>query len=237
VIHRDIKPANVLIGADGRVHLADFGIARLVDSAHVTRTGEVLGTPAYFAPEQVAGEAVGPATDIYALGLVLLECLTGERPFEGTAMEVAMARLSRDPEVPATLPPGWQSLLRSMLVRDAAARPDATAVAAALRTIAIDDQRTVAMTAPAPVATQVMPATTVAPAAYTQRSAPPPARRGRAGVWIAVVLVAVVAAVAIGVALARSHNGGTSTFKPGSPTLTNSQLEKDVQNLEKLVRR
>ena len=112
-VHRDVKPANVLIAADGRVHLADFGIARLVDSAHVTRTGDVLGTPAYFAPEQVSGGAVGPAADVYALGLMLLECLTGKRAFEGTAMEVAMARMNRDPEIPASLPASWHDLLRA----------------------------------------------------------------------------------------------------------------------------
>src|SRR4029079_10827034 len=104
-VHRDVKPANVLSSEDGRVHLADFGIARLVDSAHQTKTGDVLGTPAYFAPEQVAGETVGPPTDIYALGIVLFECLTGRRPYEGTAVEVAMARVARDPEIPSDLPP------------------------------------------------------------------------------------------------------------------------------------
>src|SRR5881398_1251638 len=102
-VHRDIKPANVLIAQDGRVHLADFGIARLVDSAHETRTGDVLGTPGYFSPEQVTGEPVGPPTDIYALGIVLIECVTGQRPFEGGAMEVALARVNRDPDIPASL--------------------------------------------------------------------------------------------------------------------------------------
>src|SRR5438067_1382291 len=123
--HRDVKPGNVLISADGRVHLADFGIARLVDSAHETRTGDVLGTPAYFAPEQVAGEPVGPPTDIYALGLVLYESLTGRRPYEGTPMEVAMARLNRAPEIPAEMPAAWRRLLVAMTQRDPASRPSA----------------------------------------------------------------------------------------------------------------
>src|SRR4051794_11106988 len=128
-VHRDVKPANVLVADDGRVHLADFGIARLVDAAHVTRTGEVLGTPAYFAPEQVSGEVVGPAADIYSLGVVLLECVTGVRAFEGTAIEVAMARLARDPDVPDRLPAPWQQLLRAMTARDPAHRPTAPQVA------------------------------------------------------------------------------------------------------------
>src|SRR4029079_6385739 len=106
-VHRDVKPANVLSSEDGRVHLADFGIARLVDSAHQTKTGDVLGTPAYFAPEQVAGEPVGPPADIYALGIVLIECRRGSKPFEGTAMEVAMARLARSPDIPTEYGEDW----------------------------------------------------------------------------------------------------------------------------------
>src|SRR4051795_12205552 len=174
-VHRDVKPANVLVADDGRVHLADFGIARLVDSAHVTRTGEVLGTPAYFAPEQVSGEPVGPAADIYALGVMLLECLTGRRPFEGTAMEVAMARLSRDPEVPATLPSGWRTLLPAMTARVPAQRPTAGQVADALRAIAAgeDVDRTVVMPrAAAATATQVLPATAVVTQAPRQPAPP-----------------------------------------------------------------
>src|SRR5205085_2838716 len=134
-VHRDVKPANVLIAGDGRVHLADFGIARLVDSAHVTRTGDVLGTPAYFAPEQVSGDAVGPAADVYALGVMLLECLTGRRPFEGTSMEVAMARLHRDPELPTTLPGQWREVLAAMTARDSAQRITSAQAAAALRAL------------------------------------------------------------------------------------------------------
>ena len=242
-VHRDVKPANVLIAADGRVHLADFGIARLVDSAHVTRTGEVLGTPAYFAPEQVSGEPVGPAADVYALGVMLLECLTGRRPFEGSAMEVAMARLSRDPDVPATLPAAWQSLLPAMTARDPQARPSAADAARALRGIAAGDaDRTVVLPAapraadPGPTATQVLPPTVVAPAATTAAPAYRPApRRRRGGLVAAMLLVAVVAAVAIGIALARNNTG--SSFTPGTPTLSNPTLEHDVQHLEELVRR
>jgi len=243
-VHRDVKPANVLIAADGRVHLADFGIARLVDSAHVTRTGDVLGTPAFFAPEQVSGDAVGPAADVYALGLMLLECLTGRRAFEGTAMEVAMARMNRDPDIPSDLPVSWRDLLRAMTAREAAARITAAEAADQLRRLAAgeDIDRTVVMAAAvtsAPDATSVLPATAVvtqAPSAgYPARSAPVTQRRSRA-VLVAALLVVVVAAIAIGIAVARHNNGTTTTVKPGQPTL-HQPLQDDVYQLEKLVRR
>ena len=247
-VHRDVKPANVLIAADGRVHLADFGIARLVDSAHVTRTGDVLGTPAYFAPEQVSGGAVGSGADVYALGLMLLECLTGQRAFEGTAMEVAMARMNRDPEIPSSVPASWHDLLRAMTAREAGDRLTASAAAEQLRRLAAgeDVDRTVVLagpviagTGPSPDATSVMPATAVAtqaPATSAYRPQPAaPARRRSPAVWVAALLLVVLAAVAIGIAVARNNNG-TSTVKPGQPTL-HQPLEDDVYQLEKLVHR
>ena len=244
-VHRDVKPANVLIAADGRVHLADFGIARLVDSAHVTRTGDVLGTPAYFAPEQVSGEVVGPAADVYALGLMLLECLSGRRAFEGTAMEVAMARLNRDPAIPPELPASWRDLLRAMTARDATARLTAADAAEQLRRLAAgeDVDRTVVMSGPvaaAPDVTAVLPATAVVTQApstlgYPVRPAPVAPRRSRA-VLVAALLLVVVAAVAIGIAVARNNNGTTTTVRPGQPTL-HQPLEDDVYQLEKLVHR
>jgi tRNA A-37 threonylcarbamoyl transferase component Bud32 len=134
VVHRDVKPGNVLVDENGAAMLADFGIARLVDDTrHHTRTGTVVGTVAYLAPEQVAGERVTTAVDIYALGLVLLEALTGVRPYAGTSVESALARLSRPPEIPATLPPGWGALLTAMTARDPAVRPTAAEVTALVR--------------------------------------------------------------------------------------------------------
>ena len=249
-VHRDVKPANVLIAADGRVHLADFGIARLVDSAHTTRTGEVLGTPAYFAPEQVAGELVGPPADVYALGMILLECLTGRRPFEGTAMEVAMARLSRDPEIPPSVPPPWRDVLRAMTARQPEQRPAAGDIATALRRVAagedLDRTVTLAPVTPAAAATTVLPAAAVVPPtpttafpAYRDAAAAPvpaPRRRGISPALVVALLLVVGVIVAGAVALSR-QNAGPSSYTPGQPTLHNSQLENDMQDLEKLVRR
>src|SRR4051794_7134888 len=114
IVHRDLKPGNVLLGTDGRTRLADFGIARVVDATRITGTGLTVGTAAYLAPEQVAGEAVGPPADVYALGLVLLECLTGSPAYDGQPVEVAMARLAKPPVVPAGRPPSWRTVLMQM---------------------------------------------------------------------------------------------------------------------------
>ncbi|WP_186004560.1 serine/threonine-protein kinase [Isoptericola variabilis] len=134
VVHRDVKPANVLLGADGGALLTDFGIARLLaDTVRHTRTGTTIGTAAYLAPEQVRGEAVGPPADVYSLGLVLLEALTGERAYAGSAVEAAVARLHAPPAVPEDLPAGWREILSAMTHDDAEVRPTAAQAAAALQ--------------------------------------------------------------------------------------------------------
>ncbi|WP_130177366.1 serine/threonine-protein kinase [Cryobacterium sp. SO1] len=123
ITHRDIKPANVLLapsdfpGRVTRAKLADFGIARLFNAAHRTETGAVVGTAGYLSPEQASGLPLGPATDVYSLGLVLLECLTGEHSYPGTAVESALARLRRQPEIPDRLGPDWGTLLTGMTAR------------------------------------------------------------------------------------------------------------------------
>lgn len=138
ITHRDVKPSNILTrdaepssGRFGYV-LTDFGIARRMDSDRLTATGETIGTAAYFSPEQARGEAVGSATDIYALGLVLLECLTGEPAFEGRGLETALARLHRAPEIPASINPAWRELISNMTAGTAAERPGAAEVAGVL---------------------------------------------------------------------------------------------------------
>ena len=142
IVHRDVKPGNILVPAhDGtdtapRAKLADFGIARLVDETRVTATGAVLGTAHYLSPEQAIGGTVGPASDVYSLGLVLLEALTGERAFPGTGVESAAARLARDPFLPPDLAPEWAGLLRGMTAREPDDRPTAREVAERLRGIA-----------------------------------------------------------------------------------------------------
>ncbi len=152
IVHRDIKPSNVLLrpvrGTDRGMEavLADFGVAHLVDATRLTTPGTVIGTAAYLAPEQVRGEPPQPASDVYALGLLAIEALTRLHPFGGgSVQETLLARLARQPDVPASLGYAWRSLLSAMTAHDPAARPSATAVAeqaielaAGRETVAVD---------------------------------------------------------------------------------------------------
>src|SRR5205823_7522352 len=107
IVHRDVKPGNVLVSADGRVKVTDFGIARAIAEAQMTLPGTTLGSVHYFSPEQARGETASEASDIYALGIVLYEMLTGRRPWEGdTAAAIALARLSRTVPIPSSVRAG-----------------------------------------------------------------------------------------------------------------------------------
>ena len=113
VVHRDVKPANILITPDGTVKLTDFGIARAVDGSGETLTGEVLGTPHYLSPEQALGESATGASDLYALGIVAHEMLTGRRPFDkNTPVATALAQVN---EPPPPLPPHVPAQLRALI--------------------------------------------------------------------------------------------------------------------------
>jgi hypothetical protein len=163
VVHRDVKPANVLLAPSpipGRppvAKLSDFGIARLVESDRVTSTGTFVGTAQYLSPEQARGEPVGPPSDIYSLGLTLLEAVTGATSFPGSAIESATARLARDPVVPGSLGYGWKSLLTAMTNRNPAARPTALDVVLRAQALLAGDVEE-GPTEPAGVATTPVPA-------------------------------------------------------------------------------
>ncbi|MHB2022938.1 MAG: protein kinase domain-containing protein [Mycobacteriales bacterium] len=124
VVHRDVKPANILIRPDGVVKLTDFGIARALDSATITRTGAVLGTAAYLSPEQASGRQVGPSSDLYSLGLVAYECLVGRRAFGAeTPVALALAQIHEPaPPLPLQLPEPVRELVSRALAKDAADR-------------------------------------------------------------------------------------------------------------------
>jgi serine/threonine-protein kinase len=132
LVHRDIKPANLLMGRDGLVKITDFGIAHAAGSAPITQVGTLVGTPAYLAPERGAGEPATPASDLYSLGIVAYECLTGSTPFRGTPLEVAGAsRYGSLPPLPATVPAPVATLVTDLTAKDPAARPGSAAEVAA----------------------------------------------------------------------------------------------------------
>jgi serine/threonine protein kinase len=140
IIHRDIKPANVLLapaqGRPQRGKLADFGVAVLTGTVEAP-TEETIGTAAYLSPEQVEGRPLGPETDVYSLGLVLLEALTGRIAFPGTVVESAFARLDRDPAIPTDVPADLAAILARMTARRPADRPTAAEAVPIFREIIV----------------------------------------------------------------------------------------------------
>lgn len=138
IIHRDVKPANILPGdstsGPSQPKLTDFGIAGIAPHRHPGRE-QIVGTAAYLSPEQARGEEVTAATDVYSLGLVLLECITGDIVFPGAPMVSAAARLYRKPVIPASLSYQWIDLLDTMTATEPASRPTAAEVAATLESL------------------------------------------------------------------------------------------------------
>src|SRR5262249_22712381 len=124
VVHRDIKPGNLLVSRDGQVKVTDFGVARGAGAERLTRTGVLVGTAAYLAPERAAGGLATPAGDLYALGIVAHQCLTGKVPFDGEPLVVALAHLHREmPPLPPSVPPGVAALVTELTAKDPSARP------------------------------------------------------------------------------------------------------------------
>ncbi len=155
VIHRDIKPANILVSDDDglgqqSVKLADFGVALVMNDHRLTATGFTVGTAQYLSPEQAQGLALTPASDIYSLGLVLLECLTGKAEYPGTPIETASARLHRAPQIPVELPGPLRELLEAMTDMDPGKRPTADNVEQALAEEGIQSGRRTALLPSAP---------------------------------------------------------------------------------------
>ena len=220
VVHRDVKPANILLSPSG-VKLADFGIARIVDSARHTGTGLTVGTAPYLAPEQVMGAPVGPEADVYALGLVLLECLTGRREYTGSAVETAMARLHRQPEIPDDLPLPWPSLLRAMTARQPTHRPTAAEVA---ETLTVGQLPSTTATRLALLQAEPLPPTRIQRVVSREQT---PVRRHRPLLpWAVGAAAAVVGLVVL---------MGASSL-PGRAPAPSTPLEQHISELQKAVR-
>jgi eukaryotic-like serine/threonine-protein kinase len=181
MVHRDVKPGNILVTPNGEVKITDFGIAWSARSVALTQTGQVLGTPQYLSPEQAEGRHALPASDVYALGLIGYECLTGHAAFDGeNAVTIALKQVREEPEpLPDDLPARVRALIRRALAKDPAQRfadgADFLAAVEAVRAGRTIDEGP---------STVVSPAVEGAPAAAAVRS-PAPSRRHRATVGAA----------------------------------------------------
>ncbi len=247
LVHRDVKPGNILITPTGQVKLTDFGIAKAVDAAPVTQTGMVMGTAQYIAPEQALGEDATAASDVYSLGVVGYEAVSGKRPFTGDgALTVAMKHIKETPApLPADLPPNVRELIEITLVKNPGMRystggqfADAVAAVRSGRRPPRPNSAPTIKATPAaipstsprrPVA-EVRPATPARARPTTAHRPPAPARRTfssgqRALLWAAGVLGALAIISAILIVLADRERRSntpveqtvTDTVTPGAP--------------------
>lgn len=218
LVHRDVKPGNLLITPEGQVKITDFGIARVADQVSLTATGQVMGTVQYLAPEQATGKPATPSTDIYSLGIVAYESLSGKRPFTGeNQMNIAMSQIKDvPPPLPEELDPAVQELIMACLAKKAVMRP-ATALELAQRAEKISGKsprgqyntRMIETVNQLPQTTtfiETVEASAVKPAAVWP--------------WISVVVILVLTAVGVIIAMI-SHPAPTATPTPTeTPTVT-----------------
>ena len=207
LVHRDLKPSNLIEREDGTVKIADFGIARSVDATALTEEGSIVGTAAYLAPEQAEGGTVSHETDLFALGVVLYELLTGRQPWKVDSLAaLAARRQAPTPEAPPGTPEGLRLAIERSLEPEPADRPSAAEVARLLGDAPAEEDATV-----------------VLPRSERARGLPPRSRSRRRVPWLALVLGALVLALAgLGIAALASGDGDDSSSGGGT---TSAQVQ------------
>jgi eukaryotic-like serine/threonine-protein kinase len=210
LVHRDVKPANIMLGRDGRAKVTDFGIAQAAQAATLTRSGMVLGSANYVAPEQAKGGHVGPAADLYSLGCVLFEAVTGETPYHGgNAVAIATQHVSAPVPDPRELRPDLPAQAATLIVRALRKQPDArfpSAAAMAAALAAARQEQDATQVLPAPVGPAAPPG--LVPSRDPPRLPRTPRRRRSRPAVVAVGALVVVALVLLAWPLLRD----------GSPT-------------------
>jgi serine/threonine-protein kinase len=249
LVHRDIKPANLLLAPGGIVKITDFGIAHATDSAPVTVTGQLVGTPGFLAPERAMGAQATAASDLYSLGIVGYECLVGAPPFTGLALAVALAHRERPlPPLPAQVPAEVAALVMELTAKDPAARPHsagevAERAGALARRLSTGNSEPVGVP-PGDAAVTVAGPTMRYPAVAPEPVTEPPTRHlaDTSATWLvpgeaeadapwrrrarpvalaaAAALLVVVAAVLIGSAIEPGHAPRTGAVPPATPSGT-----------------
>jgi len=231
IIHRDVKPRNILIDGSGHVKVADFGIAWAVEATTISHPGDILGSVKYMSPEQAAGEQVGPYSDLYSLGVVLYEMLTGRVPFDATTpAEVAAEHAGGPPTHPRELNPevskGLDATVMKLLATDPEDRygsageliEDFGRVRAGLLPVApFENEPTATALTDAAAQTLILPGSGAA------AGSSPGARRGRA-VWLLAAFAVLVAALGI---------GGWSLLRDGVPGVLESKVDKPPHTAER----
>ncbi len=227
IVHRDIKPQNIIVTYDNKIKVMDFGIARTTGGSAMTQTGTIMGTAQYISPEQAQGRAADPRSDLYSLGVVLYEMLTGKVPFDGdNPVSIAYKHVREDPLPPTMVNPDISPGLEAVVMKALSKNPENRYQSAV--EMRSDLERCLEG---APVfATPVLPADEAAlgaTRAYPVAAGAPPAKRSLAWLWISIIVIAVLAGIGVGVwAIARNTGGATV------PSVTGKSVAEAEQQLE-----